>query len=774
MESASQKILELMSEFGMQADNHDRQTIDKILKGWSSIRPITVETQADPLSVAGTARMHLVEEHHYTEKVGSKSCSGSKCHETFPGVDQDFTNFQIHRVDVTASGVKVSGKTANFDVTSLKEALASDEKYGEKKGNLGQFLKIESCEKAVKTLTESIYGTLESFGLITNSDIKDQQMQEAFKARLSAILAEAERKRRMSEFVTLRFQIPLDMWKVMKDCRRDDDKALNWLYADGNEEVQKYRIQAAQSYPLFLPVFLKEHRSDFDPFKDRYRRSYYREKSEEESAHEESQRAEYQAFVEQNDQLLANIDEAKPIADQLRTSLLSDFEVSPRTLRSLGKIKKMPDGMNYKTFLLNIKHLDSLDSSWHPRTTDELADFMECVVRAEAFEKVLDRPVMETLLKTKGKWTEWKEKTVSEQAILHIRDWRTEVTRMVILPLILKQVPKDVLETITDRNKFMEATGQRGGRGGFGLMWDFDMGDRIADQMKRIFETEEKEAISAFFSKVSDLEMLACSIRWHEQGETYSARKQALGISNLSDLDNWAALSEPVQSPHGYWIKPLTSKAALNEEGAAMGHCVGWNGYDAKCLTKRDHIVSVSEDGGDARLSTVQLREVFNELGQVVNLEIAQNQGPGKDKGTQAVEWYIKELFNNPSMRPDWKAIEEIRADNRNVVMKEGVAAQIGFDPMEDGNPERAYETVRAYLPAKYRQMSLDEFLNNSSAAELLKLEETAFGKALLRWKLITEEEPEQAIEEQAAPEPAPTSPSQERGRGLWSRIFGA
>lgn len=767
MESSSQEIFDLMDEFGIQADDHDRQTVSKILKGWDSVRPITVDRKKDPFTDRDTVEIHLTNEHHYTEKVGRKSCSSSKCRETFPGVDQDFTNFQINRISVTAKGVKTSLKTAAFDVGSLKEALAIDENYNTGLENLGGFLELQYCERAVKNLSESIYATLESFGLISNSNIKDQQIQEAFKARLSTILAEAERKRRISKFANLKHAVPKDMWQVMKDCRRDDVKALNWLYAEGDKQKQKYRVQAVQSYPLLFPVFLKEHRDAFDPFKDRYGHYRRRGQSEEEREREEAQRAEYQAFVERNDELLSNIDEAKPIADQIRVSLLKEAEVSQRVLRSLGKIKQMPKDMDYGKFIQNIQLLEEFDNSWHPKTADELADFMECVVRAEAFQKVLGRPVVDTLLKSKGKWAEWKDKTVSEQAILDIRDWRTEVTKMVILPLILKQVPQDVLETITDRSKFMEATGQRGGRG-FGMMWDFDRGDRIADQMKSIFETEETEAINAFFSKVSDLEMLACSIRWHEQGETYSARKQALGISNLSDLDNWAALSEPVQSPHGYWIKPLTSKAALNEEGAAMGHCVGWNGYDAKCLTKRDHIISVSEDGGDDRLCTVQLREVFNEAGKVVDLEIAQNQGPGKDKGEKAVQWYIKELFNNPSMRPDWKAIEEIRADNRNIAMKEGVAAQIGFDPMEDGNPERAYDTVRSYLPAKYRQMNLDEFLATSSAADSLKLEETAFGKALLKWKLIKVEEPEiEAVQESVSQAPQDEAQS----GSAWSRI---
>lgn len=260
---------------------------------------------------------------------------------------------------------------------------------------------------------------------------------------------------------------------------------------------------------------------------------------------------------------------------------------------------------------------------------------------------------------------------------------------------------------------------------------------RTRREMDRIFSLQEPDAIEAFFSKVTPFEMLACSIRWHEQGESYSAQKQALGISNLGDLDNWAALSEPTKTPQGCWVKPLTSKADLNEEGKAMGHCVGWNGYDAKCLTKNDHIVSVSEDGADKRLSTIQLREVFNKAGQVVDLEIVQNQGPGKEKGEQAVKWYIKELFRNKAMKPDWEEIEAIRSDNRNIAMKEGIVQKIGFDPLIAENRERAYESIRPFLPARYRQVGLDEFLASSSSAEALQIENTEFGQALAEHNII-------------------------------------
>jgi len=551
---------------------------------------------------------------------------------------------------------------------------------------------------------------------MADAPISDEKEFKAFADQVTKALANFEEKRRVRAFAKFAAHISPEIRAILRDTKIHDMKTLNWLHAEGDPQTQKRRLQAAQAYPLLIPALQGNHLSGWNPT------ASYRRRVAESEKHQKLLN-EYELFVSVNEKLRQAIDNAEPISDLLAQCMINGKTLSKGTIRTLGKIKKMPEDMeNFApVFLDTLPYLDELDRNQHPKTPQELSDYVECVKRARAFESVLGTPAIDTLKSIKGRWAEWKEKSAPVQAIDDIKDWFDAVNKMLVLPQAIAQLPENLVPAIYDRSSFFEIYGFYNVRSS-------------AQTFDSLLESKPIDIRRTLFAKASDLDLLACSVRWHEQGEEYRTQKESLGIAHIGELNSWGALSKPVQAPNGLWLRPLTTREELNIEGEAMGHCVGWGGYDAKCLTGRGHIISVSRDGKDDRLSTVELSEEFNRAGHVTGLKIKQHQGRGgvSKKEQAAAAWYVKQIFKDADMAVDWDAIEAKREKNREIAAKIGLAVKIGFDPLQAENCRRAYEVIRPFLPARFQHLDYDAALAKPDISTSMKLENTSMGQLLL------------------------------------------
>lgn len=690
------------------------KTIDGFLEGWDKVRPIS----SNYIEREQTHRLSFSRENHYQETLGGDSCSGFRCHASNPSYKVDRSNLKLYRFDVSAKGIQLQTKDTKLSAIFTKCVDGENDDFSRTSADYASFFDMDEIKKSVKSLADTIFIHLEMSGHIISSSIDDEEKQTQFMNEITNVLAHSE-KRRFSQIVSDFFKqsIPESLLQAVEDTKRTDQRFINWLLADGNEQHQKYRLQIVQSYPLFAKVFTDDHENHRRYYHDDYGFLFTgrsRELSEEEQEAKRKREQISKKYKNDKQRLLESIDNAQPITDILGHCLIKGKTLSNRTIKNLGKIEEYPEGLDYNEFLDSLFYLDDLDSNWHPKSSKEFFDFIQCVKRAKIFSRLLERPTLDILKKTKGQWSKWKDKTISLQAVKDVKDWMDELQKAVVLPHILSQASNDLIQGLTDNDKFSEITGERS--------------YYATDKIKRFFDARER-GFASILDGISETDILSCSLRWHSQGETYSARKQSLGIVNLNDIDDWSSLSEPVTSPEGLLIKPLTSKQELDEEGKAMGNCVGYGGYDAKCLTKHDHILSVSENG--KRLSTVQVKEVFNKAGQVTRLDIVQNQGNDKKRTEKAVQWYIRELFGNSAMAPDWEEIESNRVENRKHAAKQGLASYFGFDPLVRVYREQSFKNFSAYMPSRFRSKSYADFVALPKISEFLLFENTHLAKNL-------------------------------------------
>lgn len=571
-------------------------------------------------------------------------------------------------------------------------------------------------------LSEKIVNLLYDFGLLVDAGLSAKE-EEQLKRAVSAKISQGAESARRHKIFALTKAVQPDFKKIMfRTGQTTSIDTLNWLYADGDETKQKYRLQAVQSYPVLLSFITGQHL-------DSYNIIYHQENDERPNRPTDEQKKELCAKIQK---LRDSIDDAKPIADQLRHCIFADHVVSKDTIKSLQKIRHIKK--NQHSVVSAIKYMDQLNVNWHPRTAEDFEEFCEYLQRAKDFAAVLPHiNAIDVMNLARGRWDSHKIRHLNSRDIRNIKDFLDEIDKTVIWPQLIGPYNDTTMQALGEKAPHM---------GGYGFN----------DFYKKLLS--EKEAVkTALLDKLSPTDILSLSLRWHEQGESYSAAKEALGMSHIKGLYQWKPLSAPTKSPQGLVLTPLFTRAQLHAEGQEMGNCVGTSGYDAKCLTGHDHIISITdpqkENALDRHMATIQLREKFaREGGAVTGLEIVQVQGPKyknkeleikvpqKEKNQreqaakEAVHWYIRELFNNQSMRPDWTEIENDRVIARELAAKEGLSYLCGFNPQAADNRKKAFEIIQPYLPRMFKSESYDSFWQRTDIEQAQVIDNTdLFGK---------------------------------------------
>ena len=210
--------------------------------------------------------------------------------------------------------------------------------------------------------------------------------------------------------------------------------------------------------------------------------------------------------------------------------------------------------------------------------------------------------------------------------------------------------------------------------------------------------------LSTFAREVSLVNILKISDRWHKSG--------VMNTPSSGQARTWSSIIPQQIAPNGCLVIPLTSTAALADEGGAMHHCVG--GYGSFCLTGRSQIFSI-RSANDGRLSTLELgidRSVTPPM-----VSIRQNQGTlnstAPADAQEAASWLEKGI-NNGRIEVRWN-------DVNRTLTHEQANDLCGFDPRDEEAWQREFMGVRQFLPSTLAVASPKEFLMRVKFEELTR-----------------------------------------------------
>lgn len=205
---------------------------------------------------------------------------------------------------------------------------------------------------------------------------------------------------------------------------------------------------------------------------------------------------------------------------------------------------------------------------------------------------------------------------------------------------------------------------------------------------------------------------LQASARWHRA----LARHEADLVTERQHVE-WKGLTGPVDLGGGITAVELTSKKALQAEGAERDHCVG--GYDGEVLRGESLIYSIRR--GDKTLSTVEVGLGETSSGKFA-AKIEQNMGysnkpPSKAaiQAGKALKKHIASLSEDQIDRYDDGLAEE-RAKLDAKTPLDIAKRKTGYDPFDRKQLENAWNSLSEYLPKPVRKRGLDAFVDAQQA----------------------------------------------------------
>jgi hypothetical protein len=696
------------------------------------------------------------------KKIGAKKCDGAvkayssnnryssrktyHCKETFEGVAVPDSETTIYKLDLSSSNFSLTKKTAELTSISYKEALQDSEGWENTELSLSYLTNLENCKAAVETLSESLFRFLEVLGYLETSSLNNKEQLETVHDEVLTSLAYAERDRRVYALLKFAPYVDEQFIQLMSDVRKDDTHTLSWFYADGDLEKQKNRLTVAQTFPLFLQLFIdSEQKNIFS--RDSERQAYSSLKHDVEmlkirSRYKDAKLDKYLSSLNELDELHRKmnglsisrkelkslIDQGQDIKSHLAKSISLEQDLSDQTLEKLIRIKTFPERIQYGEFLGALHYLDKVESSWFPANSDELGAFVQCFWKSKELAKYTHKPFNDILDNIQGKWIEWNDLVGPIEDIQTIAKWIDELNQTILLPQVLADLTKYQLHTMTDTDAFAYYTEEPSRR------YSFIHRDSREERMQELLQTKEQDAINLVLDNSSELDILACALSWQKNKKEYRKKLSKLSDGMYREPDSWPAVSRQVTSPNGYIISPISSKNEYKKLSDELSGVLGKGVYG--CLYKPTHIAAIYKKGEEEAIGAITLTEKFNTSGQVSFLDseftvsdtmfsLRRNPSPSPEQRT-AMEWYINELSHNNSLKPDWKSIAKTRSENQSNRMYRYLAKRFRFNPIDREQREKAFDIFQNFLPEMFKDKSSDKFISYDTIYSNLKLKNSA------------------------------------------------
>ena len=211
--------------------------------------------------------------------------------------------------------------------------------------------------------------------------------------------------------------------------------------------------------------------------------------------------------------------------------------------------------------------------------------------------------------------------------------------------------------------------------------------------------------------------LLETSAWWHDRHADAHRRLAAAWPRRDADWKpSWEPITPLFAAPGGWTVRPLTTAAALAEEGDALEHCVA--GYWDDCAYGDQHILSVRAPSG-RRVSTVQidqaaLRRAVAGRGDpdeaVVQHHAYDNADPPREANRAVAEWLAAAVARRLPI--DFPALSAALA--RRETERPDLGEALGelwdasgppaYDPARAEAREAAFAEYAALLPKRARQ----------------------------------------------------------------------
>ena len=396
------------------------------------------------------------------------------------------------------------------------------------------------------------------------------------------------------------------------------------------------------------------------------------------------------------------VDRKKPIADTV-VNLLSkivDASITKPVLKRLSTADTIPNGVKLSSV---VRLMSLVPPDWIPTSGQDWRSF--CQDAGGLFEDLAasDHSVGPMVKSAQGKWTDFCQRVVKkagvEQANLEedfrLVMWNTadmleDFKNFIVLPLSAHGGDSDEVMVTPEM-------GIASREAAFEMLIAGKSLTDIADQQRRFHLGR-----NGILSGTAQIE---------------AENRQELRRS--IEANTWPGLTEPVQAPNGLWLVPLRSTNELQQEGAAMNHCVG--GYTRVAETCQSFIVSVrslDENGAiERRHSTIEF-DSLNPSNDM--LHVKQNMAHGNTaaspKAKDATAWYISAILSG-QVKLNRKLISAFLDDIP--IPDDGIERLCGYDWKDRDTLNLAVMPWFPFVNKKYQEMNLDGLMDCEEVAPI-------------------------------------------------------
>ncbi|WP_315922791.1 PcfJ domain-containing protein [Mesorhizobium sp. SP-1A] len=396
------------------------------------------------------------------------------------------------------------------------------------------------------------------------------------------------------------------------------------------------------------------------------------------------------------------VDRKKPIADTV-INLLSkivDASITKPVLKRLSTADTIPNGVKLSSV---VRLMSLVPPDWIPTSGQDWRSF--CQVAGGLFEDLAasDHSVGPMVKSAQGKWTDFCQRVVKKAGVeqanieedFRLVMWNTadmleDFKNFIVLPLSAHGGDSDEVMVTPEM-------GIASREAAFEMLIAGKSLTDIADQQRRFHLGR-----NGILSGTAQIE---------------AENRQELRRS--IEANTWPGLTEPVQAPNGLWLVPLRSTIELQQEGAAMKHCVG--GYTRVAETCQSFIVSVrslDENGAiERRHSTIEF-DSLNPSNDV--LHVKQNMAHGNTaaspKAKDATAWYMSAILSG-QVKLNRKLISAFLDDIP--IPDDGIERLCGYDWKDRDTLNLAVMPWFPFVNKKYQEMNLDGLMDCEEIAPI-------------------------------------------------------
>jgi len=376
--------------------------------------------------------------------------------------------------------------------------------------------------------------------------------------------------------------------------------------------------------------------------------------------------------------------------------------------------------------------LQFIDPQYWPYSNKERQFFEEVVDIAEAYKRAFPKGDRNQIDITK-KWIKDNPNTRRDDGDYSWKALALKIMRPDLIPLVQKNNGNDDIPTNEDIEKYLDHKGINEAVSSYKRRVS-NIGDMRKDVQRTIinpvillslqkqgYQVANQSLLSSLsdtilenmYEKTLPSEQIAASTYWHSPQVDIKRRFQSAVLNADSGYKEWEGLlgDKPYEIEDGIFIHPLNSNTALEEESDAMTSpdkrmrfCI-WS-YGSNHFTANYHMMSIRDKDGH-RLCSLTVQHYMHEGKR--KIKFSQNKAIDNtdpcEIGKRVADTLIEKV-NEGEIKPNWQAIDAVRADYNINQMQNA----IGYDFNDETQRQSVYDVYRPCLPKTIVKASAGQF----------------------------------------------------------------